>query len=34
MIKKYSVELEGQRDFYESYLKLVDGSLTIEATEY
>ena len=30
MIKKYSVELEGQRDFYESYLKLVDGSLTIE----
>lgn len=30
MIKKYSVELEGQREFYESYLKLVDGSLTIE----
>lgn len=30
MIKKYNVELEGQRDFYESYLKLVDSSLTIE----
>ena len=30
MIKKYNVELEGQRDFYESYLKLIDSNLTIE----
>ena len=30
MIKKYSVELEGQRDFYNSYLKLVDSTLSID----
>lgn len=30
MIKKYIVELEGQRDFYESYLKLVDNTLSID----
>lgn len=30
MIKKYSLELEGQRDFYESYLKLVDSTLSID----
>ena len=30
MIKKYAVELEGQRSFYESYLKLVDNSLSID----
>ncbi len=30
MIKKYSVELEGQRDFYESYLKVIDSALTLE----
>ena len=30
MIKKYVLEFEGQRDFYESYLKLVDNSLKVE----
>lgn len=30
MIKKYTLELEGQRDFYDSYLKLIDNTLTIE----
>lgn len=30
MIKKYILELEGQRDFYESYLKLIDNSLSID----
>ena len=30
MIKKYNLELEGQRDFYENYLKLVDNSLSVE----
>ena len=30
MIKKYTVELEGQRDFYTDYLKLVDSSLTMD----
>lgn len=30
MIKKYTLELEGQRDFYNSYLKLIDNNLTIE----
>ena len=30
MIKQYSVELEGQIDFYENYLKLVDSSLTLD----
>lgn len=30
MIKKYLLELEGQRDFYESYLRLIDNTLTIE----
>lgn len=30
MIRKYTVELEGQRDFYESYLGLIDSSLAIE----
>ena len=30
MIKKYNVELEGQRDFYESYLRLVDNTLSID----
>ncbi len=30
MINKYSVELEGQREFYKSYLKLVDSSKTLE----
>ena len=30
MIKKYIIELEGQRDFYESYLKLIDNSLSVE----
>lgn len=30
MIKKYNLELEGQRDFYDSYLKLIDNSLTVD----
>ncbi len=30
MIKKYTVELEGQRDFYASYLPLVDRTKTID----
>ena len=30
MIKKYSLELEGQRDFYYNYLKLIDNTLTLE----
>lgn len=30
MIKKYIVELEGQREFYESYLKLIDNSLSVD----
>ena len=30
MIKKYTLELEGQRDFYDSYLKLIDNTLSIE----
>lgn len=30
MIKKYNVELEGQRNFYESYLRLVDNTLSID----
>lgn len=30
MIKKYNLELEGQRDFYDNYLKLIDSSLTLE----
>ena len=29
-MKKYALELEGQRDFYEAYLKLVDSNLRIE----
>lgn len=29
-MKKYVLELEGQRDFYEAYLRLVDNNLTIE----
>lgn len=31
MIKKYAFEIDGQRDFYESYLKMVDNSLSAEA---
>lgn len=30
MIKKYNIELEGQFDFYESYLKLIDKNLSID----
>lgn len=30
MVRKYIVELEGQREFYESYLKLVNNSLSLE----
>ena len=30
MIKKYNVELEGQKEFYESYLQLVDNTLSID----
>lgn len=30
MLKKYTVELEGQRDFYESYLKIVDSSISVD----
>lgn len=30
MIKKYILELEGQRDFYENYLKLIDNSLSVD----
>lgn len=30
MIKKYSLELEGQRGFYYNYLKLIDNTLTLE----
>lgn len=30
MIKKYIYEPEGQRDFYESYLKLIDHSLSVD----
>lgn len=30
MIKKYTVELEGQKEFYESYLKLVDSTIAVE----
>lgn len=30
MLKKYAVELEGQRDFYNSYLKIIDSSLSVE----
>ena len=29
-MSKYTLELEGQKDFYESYLRLVDSSLTVE----
>lgn len=29
-MRKYSYELEGQRDFYESYLKLVNNKLSID----
>lgn len=31
MIKKYVLELDGQRDFYDSYLKLIDNTLSVEA---
>lgn len=31
MIKKYTVELEGQRDFYESFLPLVNKNISIES---
>ncbi len=30
MIKKYTLELEGQRDFYSNYLQLIDNTLTLE----
>lgn len=30
MLKKYNLELEGQRDFYNNYLKLIDSTLDIE----
>ncbi|WP_027121459.1 hypothetical protein [Mycoplasma leonicaptivi] len=30
MIKKYELELEGQREFYENYLKRVDKTLSID----
>lgn len=30
MLKKYILELEGQRDFYENYLKLIDSSLSVD----
>ena len=30
MLKKYSVELEGQIEFYEQYLKIVNPELTFD----
>ena len=30
MFKKYSVELEGQIEFYEQYLKIINPELTYE----
>lgn len=30
MIKKYTIELEGQKEFYESYLKVIDSSLSVD----
>lgn len=30
MIRKYDVELDGQRDFYENYLKRIDKTLSID----
>lgn len=30
MIKKYSTELEGQKDFYNDYLPLIDRTLTLD----
>ena len=30
MFKKYSVELEGQKEFYEQYLKVINPELTYE----
>lgn len=31
MFKKFSVELEGQNEFYEQYLKVINPNLTYES---
>lgn len=31
MLKKYMLEADGQRDFYNSYLKLIDNTLSVDA---